>query len=269
MRRSILCSAALALIPCAPPAAIAGSSEHQDEEPAAAVAETEAAATEAAEAAPEPLWAVKLALSYVATTGNSETTTLGSAFEAIRRPDPWGFELTASYDRAEDSGVVESERAFGGVRARRALSERWELFGEATGESDEFAGIDLRVVLTAGGTFHALLGPTHLLDLDLGLSWTDEDRVEPAADVDFAGALAGLDYAWKISDRAGFGQRLAWFPNFDRSSDWRLESATTLEAAINDRLALQLAYEVRYSNEPVGGRDDTDTTTRMSLVLNL
>lgn len=261
MRHPCLC-AALALIPFAPPAA-AGPPERQDAEPA----ETEPAA--AAEAAPEPLWTAKLALSYVATTGNSETTTLGSAFEAKRRPDPWGLDLTASYDRAEDSDVVESERAAGGVRARRALCERWELFGEATGESDEFAGIDLRVVLTTGGTVHALLGPVHRLDFDLGLSWTDEDRVEPEPDVDFAGALAGLDYSWKISERAAFGQRLASFPSFDRSSDWRLESATTLEAAMTERLALQLAYEVRHSNEPVGGRDDTDTTTRMSLVLNL
>lgn len=219
--------------------------------------------------APEPPWTVELAASYVATTGNTETTTLGADVEAVRRPDPWGVDLFAKYHRAEEGGAVESERTFAGVRGRRAIGERWELFGEATGERDEFAGIERRAVLAAGGTVHAVAGPHHKLDLDLGLSWTDEDRTEAEPDESFAGSLVGLKYRWEISDRAGFGQRVTWFPSFEDSTDWRLEASTTLEASLTERLALRLGYEVRYQNQPLAGRDDTDTTTRMSLVVSL
>lgn len=219
--------------------------------------------------APEPLWSTKIGLSYVATTGNTETTTFGSDVDVERRPDPWGVEIFANYDRAEDSDEVQSERTFGGARLKRAFGERWEVFGEATGEKDEFAGFDLRAVLAAGGTYHALVGPRHQLDFDLGLTWTDEDRLEPEDDLSYFGALVGLDYEWAISERSSFDQRLTWFPSFETSSDWRLESVTSLEASLTDRFALRAGYEVRFENEPVGDHDDTDTTTRVSLVVSL
>lgn len=236
---------------------------------AAAAAADEPCPCPPADEAPKPLWTLKIGLSYVATTGNSESQTLGADVTAERRPDPWGVDLFATYDRAEESQAVAGERTYAGARARRALDDRWELFGEATGERDRFAGIDLRTVLATGTTYHALTGPRHQLDLDAGLSWTDEDLLAPADDTSYAGGLAGFAYTWAISERASFGQHLAWYPNFETSGDWRLESATTLEAALSQRLALRLGYEVRYRNEPVGNRDDSDTTTRMSLVVNL
>lgn len=226
-------------------------------------------APSADELEPEPLWTTEIGLAYVATTGNTETTTFGSSFDSERRPEPWGVHLFATYDRAEDGDALRSERAYAGLRGKRALGERWQLFAEATGEQDEFAGFELRTVLASGATVHALLGPRHLLDFDLGLTWTDEDRVPPAEDESFLGALAGMTYEWKISERSGFNQRLVAYPNFETSSAWRLESFSTLEAALNDRLALRLAYELRFQNEPVGDRDETDTTTRASLVVSL
>lgn len=230
--------------------------------------EAAAAAEGAVPAEPEPLWATEISLSYVATTGNTETTSFGSSFDAERRPVPWGVHFFASYDRAEDRDVLQGERAYGGVRGTRALGERWELFGEVTGEQDEFSGFELRTVIASGATVHALLGPRHLLDFDLGATWTDVDRVPPAGDESFVGALAGMTYEWKLSDRSAFKERLVVYPNFETSSDWRLESFTSLESALNSWLALRFAYEVRFQNEPVGDLDDTDTTTRAALVLS-
>lgn len=221
------------------------------------------------EEAPEPLWKAKVGLSYLATTGNTESATLGLDARAERRPDPWGVGIFAVYDRTEDSDVLQSERTFAGLRGKRSLDERWELFAEGTAESDEFAGFDPRLVFSTGATYHVLLGPPHLLDVDLGLSYTDVDRLAPEQDQSYAGGLLGLRYTWEISERSAFRQRLVHFPNFETSSAWRLESASTLEASVNEHLALRLGYEVRYENEPPPDRDDTDTTTRVSLVVNL
>lgn len=218
---------------------------------------------------PEPAWKTRLGLAYLATSGNSETETLGASVLVTRKPEPWGLEIAATYDRAEAGGVVESERMLAKVRVRRALGESWELFGEASGEQDEEAGLEQRLLLSAGGTFHALKGPEHFLDLDAGLTWTDEDRVAPAVDESFAGGLAGMRYEWKFSERAAFRQRLLGFWSFEESDDWRLESLTAVEASLNRRLALQVGYELRYDNQPIGDRDDTDTTTRVALVLDL
>ncbi len=218
---------------------------------------------------PAPLWETEIGLAYVATAGNTETTNFGSSFAADRRPNPWGIEIFATYDRSEDGDELQSERTFGGVRGKRSLGERWEYFAGATVEVDEFAGIDPRYVVSSGGTYRALPGPVHLLDFDLGLTWTDVDGPLPAEDESFVGALLGGEYRWQINDRAAFGQRVTWFPNFEAGSDWRLESFTSLESSLNDWLALRLGYDLRFQNEPVPGRDDTDTTARVSVVVNL
>ncbi len=223
----------------------------------------------AEEEAEEPRWQGSAGLAFVTTSGNTDSQHVGFDFELSRRPEPWGLELTAQVDRAEEESELTAERYLAGLRATRALAERWELFAGASGEHDEFAGLDLRTLVEAGFVYHALLGPEHLLSFDLGATWTDEDRVPPALDLDYLGAVAGVSYEWKISDTASFTERLVYYPNFDDAEDWRFDSATALTASISERFALQLSYRLRYRNLPVGARDDTDTTTKASLVLKL
>lgn len=215
---------------------------------------------------PEPNWKGSLGLSYLATSGNSDTETLGLDFALDRKPTPWGLALRASYNRSEKDGETNAERAYAGARALRNLSARWELFGGLSGEQDEFSGIDLRTLVEAGAVYRALLGPEHFLSLDGGLTFTDEDRLAPAIDDSFLGGVFGLGYEWKFGENAALKQRLVYFPNFETSDDWRLESITALAASLTRGLGIQLSYEVRYRNQPIGANDDTDTTSKVSLV---
>jgi putative salt-induced outer membrane protein len=214
----------------------------------------------------EPAWAGDLGLSYLATTGNTDTQSFGLDFKLDRKPQPWGFELRANFTRAEDSDVLTAERYFAGARALRALSERWDLWAGLSFEQDVFAGFDLRTLVGAGATYKALRGPKHLLNIEGGLSWTDEDRVEPEPDASFTGGILGLDYEFKLSDTSSLTQLLTLYPNFEDSADWRVFSETGLQAAVYSKLAVKLSYELRYRNEPIGDAKATDTTSKVSLV---
>lgn len=221
----------------------------------------------AAEAEPaEPAWEGSLGLSFLATSGNSDTENLGGDFRLDRQPSPWGLSLVASFTRAEQDGARTAERYYAGIRGKRHLDERWELFAGVSGEQDEFAAIDLRRLVETGAIYRALLGPVHSLSFDLGLTWTDENRFEPAPDVSFLGAVVGLSYEWSCGERATVSERLVYYPNLEVSEDWRLESVTSLIVSLSSRFALQLAYEVRHRNLPIDDKDDTDTTTKVSLV---
>jgi putative salt-induced outer membrane protein len=189
-------------------------------------------------------------------------------FDAERRPAPWGFNLTGRFNRAEDQGVLTAERYLLAGRAVRALSERWEVFAGLGAEKDVFAGYDLLLTANVGATYKALLGPRHLLSFDGGLSYTDEDRIDPNPNVSFLGALLGLNYEFKITDSSSLTQLLLFTPNFDDSDDWRLRSETALTAAINAWLAVKLGYEVRYRNQLIGDADSTDTTSSASVVFS-
>ena len=214
----------------------------------------------------EPEWSTKLGLSLLATSGNSETETLGFDLEAIRRPMPWGLEVAAQFNRAEQDGAKTAERYHAGVRGTRTLTDRWDAFAGVAAEQDEFAGIDMRSVVEAGAVYKALLGPRHTLDLDFAVTWTDEDRLPPDVDDSWVGALLGADYDFAFSENATFSQHVRFFPNLDNSGDWRADSVTALTAALNQHLAMRLSYEIRYRNEPLDGKDDSDTTTKASLV---
>jgi putative salt-induced outer membrane protein len=226
-------------------------------------------AEDAAEEAAEPAWTGDLGLAYVATSGNSDSSSLGLGLKMERVPDPWGLSFEAKFDRAESDDELTAERYFAGIKGLRTLNERWSLFAGLSAEKDEFAGYELLALLEFGATYKALMGPKHLLDFDIGVTYTDESRVEPEPDVDYLGALLGLSYEWKISDNASFTERLIYYPNFDESNDWRLSSDTGVQAALSERLALKLSYEVRYRNRPIGDNDDTDTATKVSVVLKL
>jgi putative salt-induced outer membrane protein len=238
-----------------------------------------------AEDAPVPTWKGSLGLSYVATSGNSDTKTLGLDFGLDRKPEPWGLEIRALALRADQNGDTTAERYGASFKGKRALGDRWEVFAGLGADKDKFAGYDLRTLLAGGGTYKALLGPQHLLSFDAGLTWTREDLVALQTDAgevdqptnDYMGGLLGLNYTWQIAKTSKLTERLVWLPNFDVTSDWRVVSETAVQAAISSRLALKLGYLVRYDNEPaqsavdLAGQsvyfDDTDTTTTISVVL--
>ncbi len=214
-----------------------------------------------------PAWTGDLGLAYLATSGNSDTRTFGLGFTMERIPDPWGISIKATFDRADDSGELTTERYYAGVRGVRKLNDRWDFFAGLSGERDEFAGYSLLALLEVGATFKALTGPTHNLSFDMGATYTDEDRLEPEPDVSYMGAVLGLSYKWVITENASFTQDLVFFPNFADSDDWRVNSDTAVEAAISSRFALKFSYGIRYRNQPLIGKDSTDTTTRASIIV--
>ncbi|HPW55279.1 MAG TPA: DUF481 domain-containing protein [Thermoanaerobaculaceae bacterium] len=210
-------------------------------------------------------WNGSFGLSYLATSGNSDTSSLGIEVTVKRKPAPWGIDLSALVLRAEKDGVKSAERVFGRARGERALTESWGVFLGASAEKDRFAGLDLRGVLEAGGSYKMLTGPEHELSLEAGVTFTREERTS-GIDDDFLGGLAGLAYTWIPMEGAKVSERLLVYPSFDRSSDWRLVSETALQAALTKRFSLKIAYALRYDHEPPPGFDSTDTATTASLV---
>ena len=230
----------------------------------------------AEEEAPEPNWTNELGLSYVGTSGNTDTSSLGLDYKGERKPTPWGLNLLAMFTRAEDGGVVTAEQYFVGARGIRQLTERWSVFVGLSWARDPFSGFDARYIAEVGAEFLAVKTDHHKLSFDFGLTWTSEDQIrfdditqnEFIETVDWAGAIAGLSWDWAFSKSASLTERLLYFPNFDDTADWRVASDTAVTASLTKLLALQFSYLVRYRNQPIDDLEKTDTTTKVSVVLN-
>lgn len=216
----------------------------------------------------EPTWKGSLGLSWVATTGNSDTSSFGLDFNVERKPEPWGLVFLARGNKAQDSGSTTAENYFVSGRAMRSLGNRWEAFAGLQWSKDQFTGFDSQTVASVGATFNAIDGEKNQLAFDMGLAYTWEDQVSPDAQVDYLGGLFGLTWEWKLGEKSKLVERLVYYPNFDDSTDWRLTSFTAIEAAVNSWMALRLGYDVRHRNRAIGLSKKTDTTSTASVVFN-
>jgi len=215
---------------------------------------------------PPPLWDTQVGASFVDTSGNSDTTTLGADFALHRRWPVWMIESSANAVRTTASDVKTAERYLGTVRAQRKLTDIVSLSVGERAERDQFAGIDFRSILDAGLGWALVRQQSWTLDGVSALAWNHEspivgpDRDDPV----------GL---FQLSSRTPFGasadstQRITVYPDFRDRSAYRAEAELAAEAAMNNRLALKIAYIWRFSNAPVDSFKKNDHLTTASVVL--
>jgi putative salt-induced outer membrane protein YdiY len=214
---------------------------------------------------PPPLWAGKAEASYVATSGNTDTKTLGAAGEAEYQPLPWSAKVRFAYIHAESDGVDTANSFLGLLRGARKLSARLETFAEGDYFHDEFAGIDHRTTLQGGLSYLLIAPDPHSLKIDGGVGYTWEDRTD-GENRDFAIGRLGLLYVWKISKTAEFSEEAVFTESFKDSSDWRFANVASISAGITTVLSVKVSYAISTLNEPVPGKKKTDTITSAALV---
>lgn len=212
-------------------------------------------------------WKGSLGLSYVLTSGNTETETAGLDLAMQRIPDPWGLELTANILRAEASDVTTADRRFVDARATRRTAPDWRTFAGLSYLRDTFAGYESRWIGGVGGTYLAVTGTPQSLTFDMGLTYTDEERTTGETDQYF-GVLAGVKHRWTLTETATFRQSAFSAMSLDDNDNWRGTYNASLTANISSRWALRVGFEARYENQPVESFGSTDTKTDVSLVLS-
>jgi len=77
---------------------------------------------------PPPLWSGKGELSFVSTSGNSDTQTLGAGVEVAYQPLPWSLGFKAAFIRNEADGEEKANSFAAALRGARAFSPRFEAF---------------------------------------------------------------------------------------------------------------------------------------------
>lgn len=225
-----------------------------------------AVAGPAGAADPEPLWDLKVGLSYVATSGNTDTSTAGASVDYNRRFALWSLTAFAAAINATKDAETTAERYAIGARAAYPVSGRLSLAGGVKGEKDRFAGYDVRTIADAGVEYVFLADDPFTVTGLAGATWTYEDTPTAGSD-SWLGAMAGVKASWKISDSADAVGQAIFYPNLDTSKDWRLEANLGVQATLTDLLSLKVGWELRYDNQPVPGFTKTDTVTLVSLVL--
>jgi putative salt-induced outer membrane protein len=209
-------------------------------------------------------------LSFVSTSGNTDTQSLGLGGNVECKPNKWTYTAKAAFIRSESDDVETAKSLDTLFRAARDLTARLKAYGQFNYFQNEFAGIENRYAVEGGLSYMLLMYPRHTLEIDGGPGYTKEDRVETIGildeDLSFATARVGAIYRWKLSDTAEFGEDAGFTFNLNDGNDWRFANATYIAAKVISIFALKLSYTLTYLNNPVPGFGKTDTITSAAVV---
>lgn len=217
---------------------------------------------------PPPVWEAKLGLSWLETSGNTDSSSLGFDATAVRRWAAWTVDGDGKVLRAESSGETTADRWSLGARGTRELTPRLGLSAAARVEADDLAGLDRRTVVSGGVVWKLADTERWKAKLATELAWTDERYADPLADTDFLGAVVDGRGEWILSPSAKFLHRIGFWPNFDDSDDYRVLADVAVQADLNSLLALRVGYEWRYDGVPAPGFVSTDRTLTAAVVLS-
>lgn len=223
----------------------------------------------AAEPPKPPSWDLKLGFSYLATTGNADTSSTGFDARFVQEWPGWGVEATAAAVRATRDEKETAEHYSSQVRGRRKLGDGTELTLGLRGERNRFAGIDARTLLDTSLLRPLVQSPYWKVHSLTGISWTREDPTGDRAESDNLGGLIQLQATGKLSPTSELAGHATWFPDLEDQEDYRLHGQVSVQAALNRHLGLRIAYDLKYDNDPVRGFGRTDTSTTGSLVVQL
>jgi len=210
-------------------------------------------------------------LSYVLTSGNSSSSSLGFKGDIARRftkqsisfaaggirasssPDNSRFAVGTPTDfevRIPDSQPT-AEAYYARGRYDYKLSDR--LFYTLGGgwERNRFSGLENRWVVDTGIGYIFVSNERTGFRGAVGITYTSEDfTVDDGKDHSFVGARAGWDFRQKLSSNTTFTHTLIFDQSLENGSDSRFDAQFGLHVAMSSRLGLKVNWRILYDNDP-------------------
>jgi putative salt-induced outer membrane protein len=214
---------------------------------------------------PPPVVEGSAELSYVGTSGNSDTQSLGVGTTLTVRPGEWTLANKASFVRNSDRGQVRAQSALIETQVGRRLAPTLSLVGKHGYYRDRFAGINHRHTVDAGLSFEAVRNTRHTLTLDAGVGYANERR-RAGGTVSGAIATTGVAYRLALSTTATLSNTATGVFSLADSRDRRATNVASLSARLTTLLSMKVTHTTRWVAVPVSGFKKTDTITAVALV---
>jgi putative salt-induced outer membrane protein len=203
-----------------------------------------------------------VALGYLATSGNTDSTNANASFKVTWDLDgPWKHNWNALAITARTNGVTTAESYSAGYKAQRDFSETSYLFFSADWRQDIFTGYDRQLSEAVGYGRRLIDTERHMLALEGGAGAKQSDLVT-GAELDETIVRGALDYLWAISETSELSQKLL----LEQGDENRYtESTTALKARVVGNIAVVLSYVIKNNSDVPVGIAETDRFTSISL----
>ena len=215
----------------------------------------------AQDAEPESPWSGKATLGYLATSGNTENSTLNTGFEVGFATGDWAHLFKASAVNAAENEETTAEAYNAGWKSERNLTDKDFLFGRLDWRKDRFGGFDTQFSQTVGYGRRLIDTDKHKLNAELGAG-ARQSETQLGVTEDETIYRGGLNYKWLISETSEFRQDLTAEGGEDNTY---VESVSALSAKLIGNVALVASFTVKHNTDVEPTLEKTDTYTALSL----
>ena len=206
-------------------------------------------------------WSGKATLGYLATSGNTENSTLNTGAEVGFATGKWQHLANAFALSASENKITTAEAYELGWKSERNLTDKDFLFGLLDWRKDNFGAFDTQFSQTVGYGRRLINTDRHRLNVELGVGARQSELQNGISENEtiFRG---GAYYKWKFSETAEFRRDLTAESG---SENTYLESITAVSAKLLGNFALVASYTVKHNTDVPALTEKSDTYTALSL----
>lgn len=210
---------------------------------------------------PESPWSGKATLGYLATSGNTENSTLNTGFEVGYTKGKWDHLLHAKVINASEDEVTTAESYAVGWKSERNFTDHDFMFGRLTWIKDRFGGYATQFSQTVGYGRRLIDSDKHKLNAEIG-GGARQSELQDGTSGNETVLRGGLYYKWHFSETAEFRQDLTAEAG---DINTLVISVTELSAQLVGDLALVASYTIKHNTDVPPSNEKTDTYTALSL----
>lgn len=208
-----------------------------------------------------------LALQTSATSGNTDTSSIGVGANMGYYDGTNGYDVEFSYQRSENEGTVDEDSLLYEAQYSRDLGPSYYGFAKLQGTIDntDFGGFDTSDnYLGLGLGYHVVQTSSVQWDVQAGLGYRVAD-LDGISDFNEPALSMSSAYYNQFSDTVAFSMDTDIVGS---ESDVVVFNDLGVNVSMTDTLALRTSLVTEYHTEPAAGRDDTDNKFGVSLVYN-
>ena len=215
----------------------------------------------------EPPLKIKARVNFGAnfTNGNTDTADIYGDGEFVAYTGKNRYTIGGSYQNSKDRDVTTADSVMGYMQYDYFLGKKWYLYGNATGEKDEFKDLNLRTSVGLGAGYQFILTDLTDLSLEGGLSYVNEDYIEALDNSYSAGRWA---FQWDhdfLNKSLRFFHHHSGLVSLEDANDIVIYSQTGLRMPLYKHLNATTQFNYDYDNSPAPGREKADRTIIFSL----
>lgn len=229
-------------------------------------------------------WDVEVDIGAIATSGNTETTSVQFKVDAKQNLEQWENQYVfnslfkedeVTQDDNTSSTEKTAEKYFGSAKFAYLLGiEKAYLFGFGSYTDDQFGAYRTYTTVALGYGDWIYSSPRLNWFVEAGPGYFEGEKVTENDDPDVPDTIANESGAmvraataleWKITANAEFKQLISVESGADNT---RTQSETSLSTSINESMKMKVGLAIANDSDVAQGKEKTDTTTFINLVYN-